>query len=67
MKPEQFVTEQAIREEIQLQIFDVLDDVGLDLALVIVRIEREVPKMSTINMRKTLANLQALNRQNQGD
>ena len=63
MKSEQFVTEQAIREEMQSQIFDILDDVELELALVTVKIERAIPKLSTVNVRKMLASLQTLKRQ----
>ncbi len=62
MKSEQFVTEQAIREEMQSQIFDIMDDIELDFSVVTLRLEKAIPGMSTVNMRKMLANLQTLKR-----
>ncbi len=63
MNKEQFVTEQVMREEIQLQIFDIMDDIELDFSVVTIRLEKAIPGMSIVNMRKMLASLQTLKRQ----
>ena len=63
MNKEQFVTEQAMREEIQLQIFDIMDDIELGFSVVTIRLEKAIPGMSIVNMRKILASLQTLKRQ----
>ena len=62
MNKEQFVTEQAMREEMQSQIFDIMNDIELDFSVATTKLEKAIPGMSIVNMRKMLANLQTLKR-----
>ncbi len=62
MKPEQFYTEEQWKSELKHAIIDTLDDLDFQIARLSIIIQKAIPVMSTVQLRKVLANLQSLTR-----